>query len=83
MDKVRKWHFLSTSNKGICSTKIKFHAGVKKCHFGNFSEWAEMAVIHLDKHLDRTGDIFLIKSLNGTFKLQIKAFGPKRIFNFI
>ena len=23
---------------------FKFHAGVKKCHFGNFSEWAEMAV---------------------------------------
>ena len=21
-----------------------FHAGVKKCHFGNFSEWAGMAV---------------------------------------
>jgi hypothetical protein len=23
---------------------FKFHAGVKKCHFGNFSEWAIMAV---------------------------------------
>ena len=23
----------------------KFHPGVKKCHFGNFSEWAGMAVL--------------------------------------
>ena len=23
---------------------LKFHAGVKNCHFGNFSEWAGMAV---------------------------------------
>ena len=24
--------------------KFEFHAGVKKCHFGNFSQWAGMAV---------------------------------------
>ena len=24
--------------------KFKFHSRVKKCHFGNFSEWAGMAV---------------------------------------
>ena len=23
---------------------LEFHAGVKKCHFDNFSEWAGMAV---------------------------------------
>ena len=23
---------------------LKFHAGFKKCHFGNFSEWAGIAV---------------------------------------
>ena len=23
---------------------FKFHAGVKKCHFGNYLEWAGMAV---------------------------------------
>ena len=28
----------------MAQKKFKFHPGVKKCHFGNFSEWAGMAV---------------------------------------
>ena len=45
LDKITEWHFLSTSNEGIWSKSFfKFHARVKKCHFGNFSEWAGMAV---------------------------------------
>ena len=30
--------------KSFGTKKIKFHPRVKKCHFGNFSEWAGMAV---------------------------------------
>ena len=44
LDIVSIWHFLSTSNKGIWLKKKKMNAGVKKCHFGTFSEWAGMAV---------------------------------------
>ena len=29
--------------KSFGQKNFKFHAGVKKCHFGNFSEWAGMA----------------------------------------
>ena len=37
--------------------------------------------IHINKHMDGAGDIFWIKSLNGTFlALQIKAFGPKKFW---
>ena len=37
--------------------------------------------IHINKHMDRAGDIFWIKSLNGTFlALQIKSFGPKNFW---
>jgi hypothetical protein len=28
----------------LIQKNFKFHARVKKCHFGNFSEWAGMAV---------------------------------------
>ena len=36
---------LGTSNKGILAQKnFKFHAGVKKYHFGNSLDWAGMAV---------------------------------------
>ena len=39
LDKVTKSHFQSTSNKVIWPPKkLKIHAGVKKCHFGNFLE---------------------------------------------
>jgi hypothetical protein len=40
LDKVTKCLFHCTSNKGIWTKKIKFHAGIRKCHFGNFSEIA-------------------------------------------
>ena len=36
--------FLALQIKAFGPKKFKFHAGVKKCHFGNFSEWAGMAV---------------------------------------
>ena len=36
--------FTVHQKKTFGSKKIKFHAGVKKCQFGNFSEWAWMAV---------------------------------------
>ena len=37
--------------------------------------------IHINKHMDGAGDIFWIKSLNGTFlALQIKSFGPKKFW---
>ena len=37
--------------------------------------------IHINKHMDGAGDIFWIKSLNGTFlTLQIKSFGPQKIW---
>ena len=43
-EKITQWHFHSTSKEDIWPKKFKFHAGVKKCHFGNFSERAGMAV---------------------------------------
>jgi hypothetical protein len=36
--------FTALQMKAFGQKKIKFHAGVKKCHFGNFSEWAGTAV---------------------------------------
>ena len=43
--KITKWHFHSASKEDIWhKKKFEFHAGVKKCHFGNFSERAGMAV---------------------------------------
>ena len=36
--------FLALQIKAFGPKKYKFHAGVKKCHFGNFSERAEMAM---------------------------------------
>ena len=37
--------------------------------------------IHINKHMDGARNTFWIKSLNGTFlALQIKAFGPKKIW---
>ena len=37
--------------------------------------------IHINRHMDGARDIFWIKSVNGTFlALQIKAFGPKKIW---
>ena len=47
MNKITKWQFHSTSNKGICPPphpKIKLHAVVQKCHCGNFSVKARVAV---------------------------------------
>ena len=45
LDKFKQWHFHSPSNEVIwLEKKIKLHAGVKKCHFGNFSDRAGMAV---------------------------------------
>ena len=44
LDKITKWHFNSTSNEVIWPKKIKLQAGVKKCHFGNFSDRAGMGV---------------------------------------
>ena len=36
---------IKTVHAGYSAKKnFKFHAGVKKCHFGNFSDWAVMAV---------------------------------------
>jgi hypothetical protein len=37
LDKFKQWHFHSASNE------VKLHAGVKNCHFGNFSDRAGMA----------------------------------------
>ena len=31
-------------SKHLDQNNLKFHAGVKKRHYSNFSEWAEMAV---------------------------------------
>ena len=43
--KITKWHFYSNSIEIIWSkTILKFHPQVKKCHSGNFSELAGMAV---------------------------------------
>ena len=43
--KITKWHFYSNSIEVVWSKIIlKSHPGVKKCHFGIFSEWAGMAV---------------------------------------
>ena len=36
--------FIALQMKSFGSKKIKLHAGVKKCHFGNFSDRAGMAV---------------------------------------
>ena len=37
--------------------------------------------IHINKHMDGAGDIFWIKSVNGTFlALQIKSFGQKKFW---
>ena len=36
--------FIALQMKAFDPKKFKFHAGVKKCHFGNFLEWAGMAV---------------------------------------
>ena len=36
--------FIALQFKAFGPTTFKFHAGVKKCHFGNFLEWAGMAV---------------------------------------
>ena len=36
--------FLALQIKAFGPNNFRFHAGVKKCHFGNFSEWAGMAV---------------------------------------
>jgi hypothetical protein len=35
---------MALQKKTFGPKKLKFHAWIKKCHFGNFSEWAEMAV---------------------------------------
>ena len=40
LDKIMKLHFQSTSNEVIWSQKMSG----KKGHFGNFSDWAGMAV---------------------------------------
>ena len=45
LDKVTWWHFQSTLKEIICPKFFfELHASVKKCHFGNFSERAGMAV---------------------------------------
>ena len=36
--------FIALQMKSFGPKKFKFHPRVKKCHFGNFSEWAGMAV---------------------------------------
>ena len=42
--KSRNGTFLALQIKTFGQRKIKFHAGIKKSHFDNFSEWAGMAV---------------------------------------
>ena len=43
--KVKLWHFYITSNEVMWPNFFfKLHVGVKKCHFGNFSERAGMAM---------------------------------------
>ena len=45
LDKIKYWHFHSTSIEVIWPQKFKFHARIKTCHFGNFTERAEIAVL--------------------------------------
>ena len=51
----------------------------------SFFEITHLSIfIHMDKLLDGAWDIFWIKSGNDTFiALQMKAFGPKKISNFM
>ena len=36
LEKITKWHFHSAIKEDIWPKKFEFHAGVKKCHLGNF-----------------------------------------------
>jgi hypothetical protein len=44
LEKITKWRFHTTSNEVIWPKKIQISSTGKKCHFGNFSEWAGMAM---------------------------------------
>jgi hypothetical protein len=44
LDKVKEWHFNSTSNEVIWSKKIQIPCMDQKVPFGNFSEGAGMAM---------------------------------------
>jgi hypothetical protein len=69
LDKITKWHFLSFSDAGIWPKKFKFHAGVKKCHFGNFSEHAAH---HLKIPHTNLKDIFLLGANNSLERLAVR-----------
>jgi hypothetical protein len=84
LDKLKQWHFLSTSNKVTWPTqKIKLHAGVKKCHFlkvqsGEITVWPAFSSTHLgdtqliilqfSTYYHRVPEVAVVASLSAGYK---------------
>ena len=51
--KSKNGTFIALEIKSFGPKKIKYHPRVKKCHFGNFSEWAWMALKNPSQELKK------------------------------